>query len=187
MNDLSLHLLDIAQNSIRAEAKEISITFLESKANNRYEFCVSDNGKGMSEDMVQKVCDPFFTTRTTRKVGLGLPLLKQNAQMAGGDVEIRSELGKGTSTSVWYQKDNIDRPPVGKIANTLMLIITANPHLQIVYKHQTDEGDFEISTQEIQEALGDDIIMNQPPVMKYIDELISENLEDIGAENQKGG
>jgi signal transduction histidine kinase len=119
MKDLSLHMLDIAQNSIRANATHIQIYIQESKKNDLYQFKILDNGDGMSPEMVKKVCDPFFTTRTTRKVGLGLPLLKQNAEQAGGDVEIVSELGEGTTTKAWYEFFNIDRPSAGNIANTM--------------------------------------------------------------------
>jgi len=110
MKDLSMHILDIIQNSVRANASYVELQIIENKVEDSYSITIKDNGDGMDEDMLAKVSDPFFTTRTTRKVGLGLPLLKQNAERTGGHMKISSVLGEGTKTEAVFSHSNIDRP-----------------------------------------------------------------------------
>ena len=125
MNDLSLHIIDIIQNSLSAGAKRIGLTVKEDSANDRLTISIEDNGKGMSREVAAKLEDPFYTTRTTRKVGMGIPLFKQSAMQSGGNLSVESELGKGTTVTAWFELGNIDRPPLGDVANSFVLMVSA--------------------------------------------------------------
>jgi hypothetical protein len=182
MKELSLHIMDIIQNSIVAEASCIEIELIESKSENIYSISIKDNGKGMSVEMLANVTDPYCTTRTTRKVGLGIPLLKQNAERAGGSLTITSELGKGTLLKAVFQHDNLDRPMMGDIAGVIILTAAANENIHFVYTHKTESGEYFFDTKEIKEAL-DGISMNQSQVIRYLKEMIIENLIEIHYSN----
>jgi len=175
MNDLAMHILDIVQNSISAGAKNIWIEVLVSMVRDLLSISVKDDGKGMTPEMVAKVTDPYCTTRTTRKVGLGLPLLRQGAEQAGGSLSIDSTVGVGTTVKAEYGLSHIDRPPMGDLANAYVLLIGANPNINIILHYITDENDFSISTKELDEAL-DGLPLNDPQVMKLIYEMVSSNL-----------
>ena len=140
LEDLSAHVLDIAENSVMAEGTEVRVEVLEEKAADRLSFSVEDNGRGMSKEFISKVTDPFTTTRTTRRVGMGLPFLKQSAELCGGRLDIVSEPGKGTKTTASFMMSSIDRPPLGDIPATLMALIMGSPEIHWVYRHKTDHG-----------------------------------------------
>jgi hypothetical protein len=180
MKDLALHILDILQNSVTAGATLVKLQIDEVPEKNQYLVKFSDNGKGMDAEMVQHVTDPFFTTRTTRKVGLGLPLLKQNAERTGGSMTIHSEPGKGTEVEVIFGFSNIDRLPTGDIAGTLALTVSSYPAIEFIYTHHTPEGTFIFDTLEIKESLGD-LPINNPLVIAFMKDLISDNLKEIKA------
>src|SRR5690554_6737808 len=116
MKDLSLHLLDLLQNSTVVDSTHISLDIVDSKEENRFWFRIDDNGRGMSKEFLEKVTDPYSTTRTTRKVGLGLPLIKMNSEQCGGGFRIESEVGKGTILEFWFEHDHLDRPPMGDLS-----------------------------------------------------------------------
>ena len=175
MNDLAMHILDIVQNSISAGAKNIWIEVLVSLARDLLSISVKDDGKGMTPEMVAKVTDPYCTTRTTRKVGLGLPLLRQGAEQAGGSLSRDSTVGVGTTVKAVYGLSHIDRPPMGDLANAYVLLLGANPDINIVLHYTTDEEDFSISTKELDEAL-DGLPLNDPQVMKLVYEMVSSNI-----------
>jgi hypothetical protein len=175
MNDLAMHILDIVQNSISAGASNIWIEVLLSIARDLLSISVKDDGKGMTPEMVAKVTDPYCTTRTTRKVGLGLPLLRQGAEQAGGSLSIDSTVGVGTTVKAEYGLSHIDRPPMGDLANAYVLLLGANPDINIVLHYTTDEEDFSISTKELDEAL-DGLPLNDPQVMKLVYEMVSSNI-----------
>jgi len=175
MNDLAMHILDIVQNSISAGAKNIWIEVLVSIARDLLSISVRDDGKGMTPEMVAKVTDPYCTTRTTRKVGLGLPLLRQGAEQAGGSLSIDSTVGVGTTVKAEYGLSHIDRPPMGDLANAYVLLLGANPKINITLHYITDENDFSISTRELDEAL-DGLPLNDPQVMNLIYEMVSSNI-----------
>jgi hypothetical protein len=175
MNDLAMHILDIVQNSISAGASNIWIEVLVSIARDLLSISVKDDGKGMTPEMVAKVTDPYCTTRTTRKVGLGLPLLRQGAEQAGGSLSIDSTVGVGTTVKAEYGLSHIDRPPMGDLANAYVLLLGANPDINIVLHYTTDEEDFSISTKELDEAL-DGLPLNDPQVMKLVYEMVSSNI-----------
>jgi len=182
MKFLCHHLLDILENSVRAKATEIKLKITESDSANRVDIVFTDNGCGMSEEMQKSVLDPFVTSRTTRKIGLGLPLFQQNAQRSGGDLEISSEIGKGTVVSVWFEKNNIDLPPWGDVAGTLVQLMISYKEINFIYEHITESGDFVIQSNEIMEI----ICENGRPVLSMINsviELINNNLTEIKALN----
>ncbi|MDP4289824.1 MAG: ATP-binding protein [Bacteroidota bacterium] len=180
MKDLSLHILDIVQNSITANASFIEISIEESHKANKYILKIKDNGKGMSPEMAEKVTDPYVTSRTTRKVGLGLPLLKMNAERTGGQLEIISEEGKGTEVVAVFILNNIDRLPLGDIAGTIVLLASANPTIEFVYSHIVDGERYIFDTREVKEALNE-VSINDIHIFKYLKEMINENLDEIKA------
>ncbi|NBC82371.1 MAG: ATP-binding protein [Bacteroidetes bacterium] len=184
MKDLGLHIYDVVQNSIRAEASEIGISINEDTISNMYSIQIQDNGKGIEPKKLNHVTDAFYTTRKTRKVGLGLPLLKQNAELSNGQFEIKSTLNKGTWLTVTFELDHLDRPYAGDLVTTFGLLITTNPEININYSHKTTYGEFHLSTKNITDALGN-ITINQPGVITMIKELIAYNLEKIKAETTK--
>jgi len=180
MKDLASHILDILQNSVVAGASMIELIILEIPQNNKYQVTFIDNGKGMDAETVKHVTDPFYTTRTTRKVGLGLPLLKQNAERTDGKLSIESEVGKGTKVEVEFGYNHLDRLPTGDIAGTIALTASSYPAINFNYTHTTPEGTFVFDTVEIKETLGD-IPINNVQVINFMKDLIKDNLEEIKA------
>ncbi len=178
MKELSLNILDITYNSIKAKAKLIEITVSESMAKNTVEIEIKDNGCGMDEEFLRNVTDPFVTTRTTRKVGLGIPLFKQSAEDADGSFSIRSKVGEGTVVSASYRLDHLDRAPIGDMSGTIVSLIQANDQIHFVYRHHTDRGTFVLDTDELHAQLGD-VPLSEPAVLSWIGEYINENLDDI--------
>jgi anti-sigma regulatory factor (Ser/Thr protein kinase) len=180
MKDLALHILDILQNSVTAGAKLIQLSIDELPAQDTYIVSIIDNGKGMSEEMAQQVTDPFFTTRTTRKVGLGLPLLKQNAERTGGNLLIHSKPGEGTEVTATFNYTHIDRLPTGDIAGTLALTVSSYPDIDFKYTHTTPEGTFVFDTIEIKETL-EGLPISHPQVIAFMKDFIRDNLAEIKA------
>lgn len=176
MRELSLNILDIAQNSITANASLITIEVLENTAEHTLLIGIYDNGKGMSEEQVKSVIDPFFTTRTTRKVGMGIPLFKMAAEQTGGSLEIKSELGVGTETRAIFKTDSVDFTPLGDVASTIQMLITMNTDRDFVYKHKVDEKEFVCDTRELKAILGD-VPLDTYEVSQWILEFIKENTE----------
>jgi signal transduction histidine kinase len=139
MEDLSLHILDIVENAIEAEARTIEIIVTENTVQNLLSIEINDDGKGMDEATLAKILNPFFTTKTVRRVGLGLPLLKQAAETAGGELKIESKPGQGSHVFASFQLNHIDRQPLGDIAKTLKLLLATHPELRFIYKHHYDD------------------------------------------------
>ena len=142
MRELSLNILDIAQNSISAGASLITIDVSESREEHLLTLTVSDNGCGMDEEQLQNVCDPFFTTRTTRKVGMGIPLFRLAAEQTGGSFEITSKKGVGTSTKAVFHSDSIDFTPLGDMTSTVTVLISMNTDRDFIYRRSADEKEF---------------------------------------------
>lgn len=180
MTELSLHILDIVQNSISAQASRVDIIIEENKLNDKYIITIEDNGTGMDAETLAKVTDPFYTTRTTRKVGVGISLLKQNAEQTGGSLTIESELGKGTKLTVTFGFSHLDRPILGDIAGTMTLLIGANPQIRFIYIHKTVLSDFEFDTKEAKQEL-EGVPINHPDILLALKELFVDNLEMIEA------
>ena len=181
MKDLASHILDIVQNSIRAEATKVEIKVTEDQEKDSLVIEITENGSGMDEAALARVRDPFFTSRTVRKVGLGIPLLQQNAERTGGKIEINSNIGKGTTVYAWFIHSHLDRPPLGDIAGTVSLLIASNPNIQFIYKHTTAQGSYVLDTEEIKGIL-ENVPLNHPDILQGICEMIRENLKDIKAD-----
>ena len=178
MRELSLNVMDVAQNSVRAEATVVRITVTESDKDDRLTIEIADNGCGMTQEQVQQVIDPFFTTRTTRKVGLGVPLFKLSAEQTGGSFDIHSEKGKGTVTTAAYVKSHVDMTPLGDINSTVKILIQCNPDIDFVYTCTTDNGSFTLDTRELREVLGD-VSLDTPDVLEWIADYLEENTKSI--------
>lgn len=179
MKELAMHVYDLMENSTAANSTEVSLTIRDSIKDNIYAFTIIDNGKGMTPEFMAKVTDPYTTSRTTRKVGLGLPLIKMNTENCGGGMKLQSEVGKGTRLDFWFQHNHWDRPPMGDLAGTIVMLCAAHEDIHIIYKHITDQDEFVFDTAEIHEAL-DGMSMNDVKVMGWLKDMIQENLEEIG-------
>lgn len=179
MQDFSLHILDIAENSIGAGAKLIEIKIVEDIKKDVLTIEIKDDGKGMSEEMVSKVLDPFVTTRTTRRVGLGLSLFAQAARACNGEVQIESELNKGTRLMGTFQLSHIDLKPWGSMVDTLITLIVGNPEIDFFYQHKKDDFEYTLDTKMVKKELGEVPIFN-PEVVKVLRDDLKENLNQIG-------
>ena len=178
MQEISLNILDIAQNSIRAEASLVEIEIAENVPEDIFSFSVSDNGCGMSEELLERVTDPFVTTRSTRKVGLGISLLRSAAQATGGDVAIKSSLGEGTTLTAVFGHSHIDRQPLGDISSVMTALISMNPDIDFVYTHTFNEKTFTLDTRQLRSVLGE-VSFSEMSVMQWIKEYINEGITEI--------
>jgi K+-sensing histidine kinase KdpD len=149
MEDLSLHILDVVENSIEANASKIEIKIVEKKKKDLLAIEIKDNGKGMNKETIKKVLDPFYTTRTTRRVGMGLSLLAQAARESNGKFEINSKVGVGTEVKANFQYSHIDRKPIGDMKNTLITLMVSHPEINFVYEHQDEEENYVLDSNEI--------------------------------------
>ena len=179
MQDFSLHILDIAENSIGAGAKRIEIKIVEDINKDVLTIEIKDDGKGMSEEMVNKVLDPFVTTRTTRRVGLGLSLFAQAARACNGEVHIESELNKGTRLLGTFQLSHIDLKPWGSMVDTLITLIVGNPEIDFFYQHKKDGFEYTLDTEMVKKELGEVPIFN-PEVIKVLRDDLKNNLNQLG-------
>jgi hypothetical protein len=152
MEDLALHILDIAQNSLEAGASEIEIEIWENLKENRLSIQVRDNGHGMDSETAAKVTDPFFTTRTTRKIGLGLPLMAAASKAAGGVLTVDSKPGQGTTILATFEHRHIDRAPLGDVEATLMVLLAGHPDKDILFRHRVDDRVFELDSPDFRAA-----------------------------------
>lgn len=177
-----MHIMDIFQNSITARATQISLEIRENMDEDNYTITIKDNGIGMSPEFVSKVTDPYVTTRTTRKIGLGIPLLKQNAERTGGEFAIISTEGIGTTVTANFVMNHPDRPPLGDIAGTMVLLAAANPEIVIQYVHITNSGEYEFDTVDINTIL-DGVSISDASVIRFLKEMINENLKEIKISN----
>ena len=181
MDELSLYVLDITMNSVRAGATEITVELVED--GEWLTFTVSDNGCGMTAEQVKKLSDPFFTTRKTRKVGLGIPFLTMLAEMTGGYVKITSvheseSSDHGTTTEARFGKNHIDFVPLGDMVETVKTLIQGSPDVNFIYRHKTEGGEVTLSCAEMREVLGD-IPLNEPEILTWIGENLCEQYEEV--------
>lgn len=178
MKELSLNILDIAQNSVKAGAKHVGISIDETEK--EFSFEITDDGCGMSAEFLAKVTDPFTTTRTTRKVGLGLPLLKMEAELTGGFLSINSKCEKdfpdshGTGVRAVFEKDSIDFIPLGDIIGTLCVLIQGAGDIDFSFVHKMPSGTVHLSTSEMREILGD-VPIGSPDVIAWVRDYLSES------------
>lgn len=181
MKELSLNILDIAENSVKAGATNVKIELEETEET--LKITVSDNGCGMKEDFLKAVIDPFTTTRTTRKVGLGIPLLKMEAEMTGGSLSVKSKHvdefpeDHGTVTSALFYKNHIDFIPLGDVISTMSVLIQGSPEIRWMYTHTVPHGEVSLDTEELAAVLGD-VPLNTPEVLTWIGEFLREQYDE---------
>ena len=180
MLELSLHIMDLVQNSLAAGATRVEIRIEESLGEDRLVIEIQDDGKGIPKEMVSRVTDPFVTSRTTRPVGLGLPLFKKAAERCGGGMEVQSEIGRGTRVVAWFQLDHLDRAPLGNIGETMGVLITGNPRVDFIYEHRVDGKAYRLETPEMKKALGL-VPLDDPAVLDFVRRDIEDGLRNIGA------
>lgn len=174
MKQLAENILDITENSVSAGAKNINITLIENPDEKTLRVTIEDDGCGMSEEIVKSVINPFYTTRTTRKVGLGIPLFKMEAEMTGGYLELESKEGFGTKISAVFHTDHIDFVPIGDISQTLMTLIGGSPKTEFLYVHERGDTSIILDTRQIREMLGDDVPLDTPEILLWIRDYVGE-------------
>ena len=178
MKELSLNLLDIVENSTRAGASLVNIQVIEEPEADRLILSVEDDGCGMSPELLAAVQDPFTTTRTTRKVGLGIPFLKEGAEMTGGSLDLWSRVGEGTRVTATYGYSHIDRPPLGDLAETVVTLVQCHDRTDFFYTHRFGDQEFSLDTRELREVM-EGVPLSEPAVLGWIREFIKENQEKI--------
>lgn len=181
MEDLSLHILDIVENAISAKAKRIDILVTEEPKEDRLVIEIKDDGIGMDEEVSRKAIDPFFTTRTSRKIGLGLSLMAQAAQEAGGVLRIESEMGKGTKVTATFQYHHIDRKPLGNMMETMTTLLLGNPELSVSYTHKKEGKSYTLSSQWLKERFKNRSLTD-PEVIQWLRKDLKEGLAQIGVQ-----
>lgn len=175
MRELSLHLLDIAENSVAANATQVKLAVIEDDRTDLLQMSVEDNGKGMDAETVAKITDPFVTSRTTRKVGLGLPLLKEAAEACNGFLKITSQLGVGTRVEVQFQRSHIDRMPLGNLAETYFQLLILNSQINWTFLYRFNDRAFELDDHEIKSSL-DGIPFTEPEIIAALRKMISDGI-----------
>lgn len=173
MKELSLHILDIAQNSLTAGARLLTLSVEERQ--DLLTLVISDDGRGMSPGLLASAADPFTTTRTTRKVGMGLPLLLMAARLTGGDMRLESLPGEGTCVTARFRTDHIDCPPLGDMPSTISLLVQGLPEeTELTYTHRSPKGTFRFDSLEIRAVLGPEIPLSAPEVTLWIRDYVAE-------------
>jgi len=180
MQELSMHILDIVQNSLAAGATRVEIKIGEVLAEDLLMIKVRDNGRGISQEVLSRVMDPFFTSRTTREVGLGLSLFKEATERTGGYLEVHSEEGKGTWVLACFHLNHFDRAPLGDMGETLGVLISGNPEVDFFYEHRVDGQIYLLDTGEMREILGP-VGLDDPSVLDFVRQDIQIGLKKIGA------
>jgi|LGOV01.1.fsa_nt_gb DNA mismatch repair ATPase MutL len=178
MKELSLHILDIAMNSVRADASILGIEIHENTDGDYLSIKITDNGFGMDDEMVKSVLDPFTTTRTTRKVGLGIPLFKANAENCNGNFSLSSKLNIGTKLIANFQLSNIDRPILGNISSVISMLFCSHPDIQISFTYKKDKKKYSLSSEEVKQEL-QGVSIQDLEIMKLVEEIIQSELDII--------
>ena len=183
MREIALHLLDIAENSAAAESKNISVHVQEDLVHDRLMASVIDDGRGMDAATVEQVQDPFYTTRTTRSVGLGIPLLKLAAEQAEGSFSLESEPGKGTWVEAEFRHSHIDRMPLGDLSATFLTLLISHPQIDWTFLYRvtsgnTDSREFLFESADLKRELGD-ISLTEPEVLTFLRGIIEEGIEEV--------
>lgn len=171
--ELSLHILDVLENAVEASATRVELSIEEDLEGDRLTIEVVDNGKGMDEETLARVLDPFFTTRRTRHVGLGLPLFAAAAERCNGALHVESQVGQGTRVVATFQHSHIDRAPLGDVKGTLLAFLMAERPIDLHYVHRVDRRTFEFDTAEWQDELGG-VPLTHPAVRRWLAEFIAE-------------
>jgi hypothetical protein len=178
MRELSLNILDVAQNSISANASLIKVEINENTLKGEMRILIGDNGKGMTPEQIEKVTDPFYTTRTTRKVGMGIPLFKMAAEMTGGTFSILSQTNEGTKIIATFNTQSVDLTPLGDMGSTISLLIAMNTQIDFIYSHSVDDKEFTLQSTELKQILGD-VPLNEPDVVEWVKAYIREQTQII--------
>ena len=178
MKELSLHILDIAENSVKAAASLIEIAVSEDTESNLLTIYIKDNGCGMSEEFLKNVKDPFHTTRTTRRVGMGISLFEAAAVQCGGGLDISSKEGTGTNVTVRFLLNHIDRAPLGDMAGTMQTLIGGSPDIDFIYRHTKDGREFILDTREMRSAL-DGVPLDTPEVILWVGDSVNEGINEL--------
>lgn len=179
MREISLHILDLVQNSVEARATKVSLFITEDTSKDFLTIKVLDNGHGMTKELIEKIKNPFVTTRTTRKVGLGLPLIDMSTKMSNGYLTIQSKVGEGTEVLVSYQHSHIDRPPLGDILSTIKIIVISYQQIDFYYEHKKNDKSFVVDTKEIKTVLGEDIDFNEQLFRQWLDDYLKDGLRNL--------
>jgi len=182
VRELSLHVLDALENSVEAGATRIEVGINEDLKADRMVIEIADNGRGMSKEFVARVLNPFVTTRTTRHVGLGLPLFVAAARRCDGDLVIDSEPGKGTRLTITFRHSHIDRAPLGDMPSALMAILLSERPVDLAYTHRVDGREFQLDSAEVRQELGD-IPLQYPKVRSWLLETLCEGEASLRASN----
>lgn len=177
MEELALNILDIIYNSIKAKATFIRLYILDSIKDNIIRIRIEDNGVGMRKDILKKVTDPFFTTRKTRKVGLGTSLLKQMCEDTEGEFKISSKENEGTVVEASFRKDHLDTPPMGDLGDTMVCLVSADISIDYEFTYQDDEHVFEFKTKEFKEIL-EDVPISNADILLYIRDYIRKGVKN---------
>lgn len=175
MIELALHILDISQNSLRAGASLVEISLVEDLINDRLDISIKDNGCGMNASEIEKALDPFYTTKKVRRIGLGLPMLKQAAIQTDGSFTIESEPGRGTTICAAFRHSHIDRQPIGDVAGAIVALILERPDVDILFTYRKDAYEYVLDTREIRETL-DTVPLNNMDVIEYIRDSINDGM-----------
>ena len=178
MPELALHILDLVQNSVAAGATSITVTIAYDRAADTLTIVIEDDGRGMSEELVKSVASPFVTTRTTRKVGLGIPMFQQLAEMCGGALAISSKPGAGTTLTATFRASHVDLPPMGSLRETILALVAAcpeSPDFRFVYR--ADGREFVFDTSEVRAPLGN-LPLSEPEILEWIGEYVSEGIRE---------
>ncbi|MBQ7160074.1 MAG: sensor histidine kinase [Clostridia bacterium] len=183
MKELSLNVLDVTENSVTAGAKNIGVSLIQDEAG-ILTIRITDDGCGMSEEVVARVTDPFTTSRTTRKVGLGLPLLKLASEQTGGHMEVESKLGEGTTVTATFDTGHIDFTPVGDMISTMTILIMGSPDIDFLFIDRTPEREVRLDTKELRAVLGDEVSLGSPDVIAWIKEYLSDQYNSTGGQDQ---
>lgn len=176
MRELSLHLLDIAENSVNAKAKNVEIGILEDSRSDRLRMTIADDGVGMDAETAARVTDPFVTSRTTRKVGLGLPFLKMAAEACNGYLTLQSQKGVGTRVEVEFQRSHIDRMPLGDLTGTILSLVIGFPQVHWAFTYRGNDAEFIFDDATVKAEL-DGIPLSEPSVISFLREMINEGIQ----------
>ena len=179
--EISLNILDVVQNSVKAGAKLTTLECLVDTKADTLTVIIDDDGCGMTKEQVEAVTDPFFTTRTTRKVGLGVPFFKMAAESTGGSFDMVSEKGVGTKVTCIFVLSSIDRMPLGDMVTTVHMLVTQSGDMDLVYHYRVDDNEFTLDTREFKEILGTDVSFSEPEVSAYIKDFLKENTDEVNA------
>jgi len=177
LRELALHILDIAENSISANASEIRILVEENLNEDYLRILIEDDGSGMDAETLAKITDPFITSRTTRKVGLGIPFFKAAAEACEGQFTIRSKPGVGTTVDVTFKHSHIDRMPLGDMTGTLMTLIIGTPDIHWTFEYRVNDNHFVFDDEPIKQTLAG-VPLSEPAVMKYIRQSLDEGIKE---------